>query len=130
MKNISKQTCKALSGIILCSSALLGASVHAKPTTTGETYTPNPQAFQQVCHGKAEATPVSLALNGVIFNGTCQVMLVPSNPKANTGVEDAALTQACAGKKAGENVTAAINGQDLKGKCLLSFHSIEPDAGQ
>lgn len=134
LKNMTQKT-GAVSGsvccsLLLCCAALFSLPAQAKPTTSGETYTPNARAFQQVCHGKAEGTPVSLALNGVIFNGTCQVMLVPGNPKATAGVEDSALAQACVGKKAGESIAAPLNGQDVKGKCALSFHTIEPTTAQ
>lgn len=120
MKNISF-LCTAL----LCSASLLSASVQAKPPSGSETFNASAKTFQQACRGKAEGAPVSLALNGVIFNGTCQVMLVPNNRATANTVEDTALTQACAGK-VNESVTATLNGQEVKGKCALSFHSIEP----
>lgn len=120
MKNIPF-LCTAL----FCSASLFSFPVQAKPVSSGETYTASAKTFQQACRGKSEGTPVSLALNGVIFNGSCQVMLVPGNANTARTVEDAALTQACAGK-AHENVTATLNGQEVKGKCVLSFHSIEP----
>lgn len=111
---------------LLCSASLLSFPAQAKPANGNEPYSPN-KTFQQACHGKSEGAPVSMALNGVIFNGTCQVMLVPTNRSVATRVEDAALVQACAGK-ANERVTATLNGQEVKGKCALSFHSIEPAA--
>lgn len=126
---VSKKTA-FLSTLLLCSATIFSFAAQAKPTVTGETYTPNAKVFQQACRGKAEATPVSLALNGVIFNGTCQVMLVTDKAASITGVEDSALAQACAGKKAGERVTTSLNGQDVKGKCSLSFHTIEPAAAE
>lgn len=111
--------------VLLCSTALFSFSVQAKPGPTGETYTASAKTFQQACRGKSAGSPVSLALNGVIFNGSCQVILVPNNASAARTVEDSLLTQACTGKP-NQSVTATLNGQEVKGKCVLSFHSIEP----
>lgn len=116
-----------LPALMLCTSAFLfSVPVQAKPTTSGETYTYNASHFQQVCKGKSEGSPVSMALNGVIFNGTCQLMLVPANKRIASNIEDAVLTQACVGKKTNESISTTLNDQEIKGRCNLSFHSIEP----
>ena len=116
-----------LPAIMLCTSAFLfSMSAQAKPTTSGETYTYNASHFQQACKEKSEGSTVSMALNGVIFNGTCQLMLVPTNKRIASNIEDAALTQACVGKKTNESISTTLNDQEIKGRCNLSFHSIEP----
>lgn len=120
MKNTS-----LLCAALLCSSALFSPLANAAPTTSGETYTYSAKKFQQVCRGKSVGTPASMALNGVIFNGTCQVMLSPTSRSAWDRITDSTLAQACEGKN-NETISTTLNDQAVNGKCVLSFHTIEP----
>lgn len=120
MKNTS-----LLCAALLCTGALLSPSINAAPTTTGETFQYNPNKFQQVCRGKSAGDSVSMALNGVIFNGTCDVIFVPSG-RTVSGLDDSALVQACQGKQRNDMASVPVNDQEIKGRCVLGFRAIEP----
>lgn len=109
---------------LVCTSVLFSYAAYAAPTVGGETFVYNAHKFQQVCKSRSVGDAVSMALNGVIFNGTCEVMLVPNDRRAWGSVDDSALTQACQGQSG--TINATLNAQEVKGQCAHSFQTIEP----
>lgn len=112
-----------LSAVLLASAALSGVA-NAAPTKSGETFQYNATKLQNACKGKSQGSPVSMAMNGVIFNGTCEVQYMPNARMANfdsTGTE-----QACNGQQHNAKVSATVDGTEMAGKCVLAYKNISP----
>lgn len=113
-----------LSAILLGSAALTGVS-NAAPVKSGETFQYNAAKLQSACKGKSQGSPVSMAMNGVIFNGTCEVQYMPN--ARMTSFDPAETAQACSGQQANAMVKATVDGKEMAGKCVLAYKNIGPD---
>lgn len=111
---------------VLVGIAMLGsvAVSSAQAAPMGETFQYNPSKLQQVCRGKSQGAPVSMAMNGVIFNGTCEYRYVP-NSRNVRNIDPMEADQACSGQ-ANSSVTATVDGKQVAGKCALAFKNIGP----
>lgn len=111
---------------VLVGIAMLGSMAlsNAQAAPMGEAFQYNPAKLQQVCRGKSQGAPVSLAMNGVIFNGTCEYRYIP-NSRSVRNIDPMEVDQACSGQANG-SVTATIDGKQVAGKCALAFKNIGP----
>lgn len=118
----------ALSTVILSSTAFVSMA-NAAPTTSGETFQYNPAKLQQVCRGKSAGAPAVLIMNGVIFNGTCEVQYLPNTRSKSMSMDDSmanSAADACAGKSANSSTSVTVDGREMAGKCVLAYRNIVP----
>ncbi|WP_156935720.1 hypothetical protein [Alkanindiges illinoisensis] len=111
---------------VLVGIAMLGsvAMSNAQAAPMGEAFQYNPAKLQQVCRGKSQGAPVSLAMNGVVFNGTCEYRYIP-NSRNVRNIDPMEADQACSGQ-ASSSVNATVDGKQVAGKCALAFRNIGP----
>lgn len=116
-----------LAAALLSSMALSGVA-QAAPTTSGETFQYNASKLQQVCRGKTAGAPAVLIMNGVIFNGTCEVQYLPNSKQraANSAFDPAEVAQICEGQSVNSATKATIDGKEVPGKCALAFKNFGP----
>jgi hypothetical protein len=100
------------------------AVTSAQAAPMGETFQYNATKLQQVCRGKSQGAPVSMAMNGVIFNGTCEYRYIPNSRNVGS-MDPMEADQACNGQ-ANASVTTTVNGRQVAGKCGLAFKNISP----
>ena len=111
---------------VLVGMAMLGsvAVTNVQAAPMGEAFQYNPAKLQQACRGKSQGAPVSLAMIGVTFNGTCEYRYIP-NSRNVRNIDAMEVDQACSGQ-ANSSVTATIDGREVAGKCALAFKNIGP----
>lgn len=111
---------------VLIGIAMLGsiAVTSAQAAPMGEAFRYNPAKLQQVCRSKSQGAPVSMAMNGVTFNGTCEYRYIP-NARNVRDIDPMEADQACSGQ-ANSSAMATINGKQMAGKCALAFKNIGP----
>ncbi|XID75455.1 hypothetical protein ACF3NA_02625 [Alkanindiges sp. WGS2144] len=110
---------------ILVGIAMLGslAVTGAQAAPMGEAFQYNTAKLQQACRGKSQGAPASVAMNGVVFNGTCEYRFIPA--KTMRDIDAMEADQACSGQAA--STTATLNGAQVNGKCALAFKNIGPN---
>ena len=109
---------------VLLASAAITSSVYAAPSLSGEAFQYNASKLQHACKGKTQGSPVSIAMNRVIFNGTCEVQYMPDSRARNFDLSQ--TEQVCSGQAMNSKVSATIDGKDMAGKCALAFKNIGP----
>ena len=118
------KTSMYLSAVLLTSAAMTSIS-YAAPAKSGEAFQYNVSKLQNACKGKSQGSQVAIAMNGVIFNGTCEVQYMPN--ARGTSFDLSQTEQACSGQQHNAMVNANIDGKEMAGKCLLAFKNIGPN---
>lgn len=128
--SVSKR--QALLAAAMLSSMTLSGLAQAAPTTSGETFQYNASKLQQVCRGKTAGAPAILIMNGVIFNGTCEVQYLPNSKSRNSqsasSFDPAEVAQVCEGQSVNSAAKATIDGKEVAGKCALAFKNFGPSS--
>ena len=113
-----------LSAVLLAGVATT-SSVYAAQSMSGEAFQYNVSKLQNACKGKTQGSPVAIAMNRVIFNGTCEVRYMPDSRTRNYDLSD--TDQVCSGQAINSKVSATIDGKEMAGKCTLAFKNIGPN---